>query len=193
MSYPQHPGQPHYQQGPYPPGHYPPPYGQPGGYGPPPAKPKTGLWVGLAFGLVILIALGITGFVAPGFFLSKDDKPAAGSPTAGSQGSPPPAQFPGVDQAAQGQANKLLQALNSQDSAGATALFCRNIDTLSTTGVQKATTGTDWVLENGSPREAGDIYFSFYGKVNGKNASLIADLTKENSPEWCFSTTTLTG
>lgn len=34
--------------------------------------------IGIVVGLVVLIALGVTGFVAPGFFLSKDNT-AAGS------------------------------------------------------------------------------------------------------------------
>ena len=51
------------------------------GFGGPPAPPekgKTGLLIGIVVGLVVLIALGVTGFVAPGFFLSKDNT-AAGS------------------------------------------------------------------------------------------------------------------
>ncbi|SNR68160.1 hypothetical protein SAMN06265360_114102 [Haloechinothrix alba] len=51
-----------------------------GGYGPgfagPPPKKRTGLWVGLGaggLGVLALAALLVTGFVAPGFFLSGDD------------------------------------------------------------------------------------------------------------------------
>jgi len=60
--------------------------GYPQGYGGPPAPPpksKTGLIIGIVIGLVVLIAFGVTGFVAPGFLLSKDD----GNNTA----APPPA------------------------------------------------------------------------------------------------------
>ena len=77
--YGQQPGQPGYTQ-PNPAydqggggGGYP-PTGQFPGYGaPPPGGGKKGLWIGITVGVVvILVALGITGFVAPGFFLGKD-------------------------------------------------------------------------------------------------------------------------
>ncbi|GAB3702316.1 hypothetical protein GCM10027598_00400 [Amycolatopsis oliviviridis] len=60
--------------------------GYPQGYGGPPAPPKkskTGLIIGIVIGVVVLIAFGVTGFVAPGFLLSKDE----GNNTA----APPPA------------------------------------------------------------------------------------------------------
>lgn len=74
MSYPQ-------QQPPYPP--------QP----PQPSKTKTGLIVGIVAAVVLIAALLITGFVAPGFFLS-DDSDATGAgdktaPAAPGQGAPP--------------------------------------------------------------------------------------------------------
>jgi hypothetical protein len=62
---PQYPGQ----------GQYPPPPQQPfPGFGGPPEKPKkrrTGLWAGIAVVIVLLIAFGVTGFLAPGFLLGK--------------------------------------------------------------------------------------------------------------------------
>ncbi|WP_242579093.1 Twin-arginine translocation protein TatA [Amycolatopsis sp. 195334CR] len=67
-------GQPGYDQYGQPTQQY---QGYPGGGdgfgGPPPKKSKTGLWAGIGVGVVVLVALGITGFVAPGFFLSKDE------------------------------------------------------------------------------------------------------------------------
>ncbi|GAA1969325.1 hypothetical protein [Amycolatopsis minnesotensis] len=75
-----YPGQPQgYPQGPGYPGH---------GYprGGPPKKSRTGLWAGLAAGVVVLVVLAITGFVAPGFFLGKD----SGTGQAGPE-TPPPA------------------------------------------------------------------------------------------------------
>lgn len=88
--FPQYGQQPGYGQGysqPYPQpgagggGGYP-PTGQFPGYGTPPpggGGGKKGLWIGLSVGLVVILAaLGITGFVAPGFFLGKDsEKPDA--------------------------------------------------------------------------------------------------------------------
>src|SRR5699024_12165884 len=54
----------------------PPPGGMPPGGMPPqpPKKSNTGLWVSLgSVGVLAVVALLITGFVAPGFFLSDDD------------------------------------------------------------------------------------------------------------------------
>ncbi|MEU8414106.1 peptidylprolyl isomerase [Amycolatopsis japonica] len=99
MSQPPQPGEPDGQApGPQPGQPYPQqPYQQQGWYGapqqPPPSSNKTALWVGLGvLGLVVVVAVvAITGFVAPGFFLSdsKGDSPVASSsssaPTSSSQ------------------------------------------------------------------------------------------------------------
>ncbi|MGB3439083.1 MAG: hypothetical protein WBA97_10065 [Actinophytocola sp.] len=78
MTYPQ---QPYGGQEPYP--GYGGPYG--GGYGappPPPPKKNTAAIVSVVAVVVVLLAgLGITGFVAPGFFRSDDDGTPVGSPT----------------------------------------------------------------------------------------------------------------
>lgn len=76
-----------------PPGLYPPvmpPY--PGGYptGPPPKK-NTGLIIGIVAAVVVaLAALGITGFVAPGFFLGDDGEQKAAPKTPSGDGLTPP-------------------------------------------------------------------------------------------------------
>jgi hypothetical protein len=84
MTYPQPPGgqNPHGWPGPPGAGHG--PSGQfpshqyggihGGGFGAPPPKNKTGVVVAIvAIGVLVLGGLGITGFVAPGFFLSAQD------------------------------------------------------------------------------------------------------------------------
>ncbi|MEC3977043.1 hypothetical protein [Amycolatopsis sp. H20-H5] len=84
----------------------------PGGYGqgfggPPPQPPKknkTGLIIGGAIALVVVIALGVTGFVAPGFFLSKDSTTTAAGPDATAQA--------------------IVDGLNKKDRAALTALKC---------------------------------------------------------------------
>ncbi|WP_037320484.1 protein translocase TatA [Amycolatopsis orientalis] len=67
--------------------------GYPQGHGGPPAPPpksKTGLIIGIVIGLVVLIAFGVTGFVAPGFLLSKDEgNNTAAPPPASSSGNAP--------------------------------------------------------------------------------------------------------
>lgn len=77
------------QQQPYPQQQQQPPYQQQGWYGapqqPPPSQNKTALWVGLGvLGLVVVVAVvAITGFVAPGFFLS--DSKSEGAVASSSQ------------------------------------------------------------------------------------------------------------
>lgn len=61
------------QQGPY--GGY---QQQTGPYGPPPQKNRAPLFATLLFVVALLAGLGITGFVAPGFFLSDDDGKSSG-------------------------------------------------------------------------------------------------------------------
>ncbi|MDT7804817.1 MAG: hypothetical protein QOI78_8250 [Actinomycetota bacterium] len=64
-------------------------YGQ--GFGGPPAPPKqskTGMWIAIGAVVVLVLAgLGITGFVAPGFFLSKDSNNTA-APASSSSSKP---------------------------------------------------------------------------------------------------------
>ncbi|MFI7673578.1 hypothetical protein [Actinophytocola sp. NPDC049390] len=61
------------------------PYGGFGGYGPPPSPPQkknTAAIVAVVAAVVVVLAgLGITGFVAPGFFLSDDDTKTGGGTT----------------------------------------------------------------------------------------------------------------
>lgn len=62
------------------------------GYGGPPAPPsksKTGLIIGIVIGVVVLIAFGVTGFVAPGFLLGKDEGNTAAPPPASSSSKAP--------------------------------------------------------------------------------------------------------
>ncbi|HET6503647.1 MAG TPA: hypothetical protein VFG87_23100 [Amycolatopsis sp.] len=79
-----------------------------GGYGAPPpgGGGKKGLWIGLSVGLVVILAaLGITGFWLPGFFLG-------GSGSSGS--------------GAQGVAQQLVDGINAHDKVKLTSLKCSN-------------------------------------------------------------------
>jgi hypothetical protein len=88
------------------------PYGQPygQGFGGPPAPPpksKTGLLIGIAIAAVVLIAVGVTGFVAPGFFLSKDNT-ATATPEKTAQ--------------------QIIDALNAKDTATLNSLKCADAE-----------------------------------------------------------------
>ncbi|WP_181774218.1 flagellar basal body-associated FliL family protein [Amycolatopsis pittospori] len=84
-------------------------YGQ--GFGGPPVPPKngkTGLLVGIAAAVVVLVTLGITGFVAPGFFLGDDKAEKAASP--------------------EGTAQAIVAGINAHDKTALTALKCGNAE-----------------------------------------------------------------
>ncbi|WP_410657955.1 hypothetical protein [Amycolatopsis sp. lyj-112] len=86
-----------------------PQYGQ--GFGGPPAPPnksKTGLLIGVAAAVVVLVVLGITGFVAPGFFLGDDKADAVASPEATAQA--------------------IVDGINAHDKAALTALKCADAE-----------------------------------------------------------------
>jgi len=131
------------------------PYGQPwdpngggqlAGWGappPPPQKSRTGVWIALVAVVVVLAAVGVTGFVAPGFFLSKSDN-ASGTGTVATSSVPAPSHvpssLPGVPTApssgggGNGEGAQVLKQfidkLNAGDDAGAIAMGCPASQTL---------------------------------------------------------------
>ncbi len=127
--------------------------GYPQGYGGPPAPPpksKTGLIIGIAIGVVLLIAFGVTGFVAPGFLLSKDEGTNTAAPPPASSSSKAPSSAPksspkssapksspkstesggtGSEGNPQGVQNlkDFLAKVSAGDKAGALALVCADM------------------------------------------------------------------
>ena len=102
------------------------PYGQqPYGYGPPPPPPKknTAVIVSLVAVIVVLLAgIGITGFVAPGFFLSEDDDPPVSPPTTTSSSAPEPGG--GAEDAL----TAVATALDSQDRDALEKIACADAE-----------------------------------------------------------------
>jgi hypothetical protein len=115
------------------------------GFGGPPAPPKkskTGMWVAIGAAVVVVLALvGITGFVAPGFFLSKDeDNTAAAAPSSSTSAKPTapkttakrpttPTTKPSASEGGGGADAKVvlqgfIDKLNAGDNNGAVALGC---------------------------------------------------------------------
>lgn len=125
MSYPSHPGpygqypggpNPQYGgQQPMPSG----PYGQPGGFGPPPPSGgnKAGVWIGVSIVVVALVAFAITAFVAPGFLVG-----GSKSQRAANHGTAEDFTVRGV--AAQDLGDKVAEALKTGKSAAVTPLLC---------------------------------------------------------------------
>ncbi|MFD2468328.1 hypothetical protein [Amycolatopsis silviterrae] len=170
------------QQGQYP--------GGPGGPGgQPPKGNKTGLWIGIAVAVVVVVALGITGFVAPGFFLSKDDKgttqaqPPAPAPSQSSDAPmPSDSSSPSTDSSedpgsggASGEAKQVidnfLAKLNAKDAAGATALACQGTESMSKRSIDE-TTGGDPQLSLGKVTQGSATTSArVTGSLSGKDAS----------------------
>ncbi|MEV0066986.1 MULTISPECIES: hypothetical protein [unclassified Amycolatopsis] len=185
------------------------PYG--GGYGggpQPPKNNKTGLWIGIAVAVVVVVALGITGFVAPGFFLSKD----SGSTAQTQNQVPPPAQssrpqlptgepsepglptdetdIPGTggggNTPAEGKqaVDAFVAKINAKDGAGATAMTCQGSEAFSKDSIDEATTGTPQ-LKVESYDGTATVTANLDGSLSGKdaNGSVIATSVGGN---WCI-------
>jgi hypothetical protein len=114
---------PGYQGGPQ---NYPPGYG-PQGFGPggPPRKRRTGLYVGIALAAALVVVLGITGFISPGFLVN--GKTTGGTAPAPSEPGPNESATPGAPRLAEAGAlaTKFLGYLNVNDQKSAAALGCR--------------------------------------------------------------------
>ncbi|NIH77841.1 hypothetical protein [Amycolatopsis viridis] len=175
-------GQPEYGQQPYGQTEYgQQPYGQPGygqqypgydpnypqtaqfGYGAPPpggGGSKKGLWIGLSVGLVVVLAaLGITGFWAPGFFLGSDDGPQA-------------------------TAQQLIDGIQKHDKAALTALKCANADG----DVQDTIDSVNEVesVRIGQVKQNGDsATVDFTGTASGEQGTGTATLARVNG-KWCW-------
>ena len=109
------------------------PYGGFGGYGPPPPPPRkknTAAIVAVVAAVVVLLAgLGITGFVAPGFFLSDDDTTAGGGTTTTSTPTTTSSEKPDTD-GAEDALTAVADGLDSQDAAALRDIACEDADAI---------------------------------------------------------------
>jgi hypothetical protein len=231
MTYPPQPGQPYGRQpDPYGQGGQPPSggfsqqgdpqypgqqYPQQGGYGQeyaqgfggpptPPKKDKTGLVIGIVVGLVVLIGVGVTGFVAPGFFLSTDNNagsagPVGGvpsssptsrssAPTSTSRSSAPTTSGRGTPTTGDGAAviQQFVDKINVKDKAGATSLVCSGSEASTSTYIDK-TTSSDSPAITATPTGSGNfINADVGGTYNGKEANGIV-LAHNTTGTFCIS------
>lgn len=170
-------GQPGYGQ-PYPGydqsggGGYPPTgqFGQYAGYGAPPpggGGSKKGLWIALSAGLVVIVALAVTGFWLPGFFLSKSDSDGA----------------EGADSTAQ----SLVAAINNHDKTALTLLKCPDADKSVTNAIDDVGSVKTATLA-GALTKVSET--SYTGKLNvtvnsGNSNEFVGTLANENG-KWCW-------
>ncbi|WP_329069178.1 hypothetical protein [Amycolatopsis sp. NBC_01480] len=181
-------------------------FGGPGGPGgPPPQKNKTALWVGIAVAVVLVVALGITGFVAPGFFLSKDSNtntaqnppsqqrlPGTSAPGLPTDESSPPtdqSQSPGTGGSGDSGEGKstveaFLAKINAKDAAGASSMVCQGSESFSKDSITESTAGTPQ-LKAGEYSGSAIVTATISGSVSGKdaNGSVIAS---SFDGKWCI-------
>lgn len=176
-------GQPAYGQ-PYPGydqsggGGYPPTgqFGQYGGYGAPPpggGGSKKGLWIALSAGAVVIVALAITGFWLPGFFLSSSES-AASAPDSTAQ--------------------SLVAAINNHDKTTLTALKCPDADSSVASAIDDVSSVKTIALA-GPLSKVSDA--SYTGTLNvtvdsGHSSQFVGTLANENG-KWCWQKLTRSG
>jgi len=187
---PQQPYGPPQAYGPQgPQGYGPPGYGPPGqvpppGYGgPPPRKSNPGLIVGIVSAVVVLAVLGITGFVAPGFFLS-DDGDSSASSGSGDNGSGGAA---GQDAGgAQAVADSLISALVSHDTNTLNQLGCPDISAGALELIEYSGDVSTAQL-SGEVRETGDRAEAPFtaSAFDGSTGNFVAILAKR-ADGWCW-------
>jgi hypothetical protein len=173
MSYPQ-------QQGPY--GQ--PQYGgyqQPGQYGggPPPKSNATAIALVIVL-VAVLAGVGITGFVAPGFFLGDDKESGEGGTGAGSRGAGAGSGSE-VDQFA----GELVSAANEQDKAALSGFKCAD----ATDGVDAAIDAIDQTdgAELSDTKEIAEDEYNLVISISyqGSSAPFSATVTKAENG-WCW-------
>lgn len=153
-------------------------YPQGGGFGPPPPKKKTGLWVGLSAGAVVVIAFVITAFVAPGFLLSDEEDGGGAGDGAGGTGAAAVAQ-------------QIIDGLNNKDTAALNKLTCSGADQDvseaigSVNDIEKATLGE--VKESGNTATAKAKVV-----VSGDEYDVVSELAK-NGGNWCWQNLSIGG
>lgn len=188
------------------------PWQQPRGYGlpgyPPPQPPKsdTGVIVALSILVVVLLAtLGITGFVAPGFFLGdKDEKQAGDRPPATSAAPPAPAEAPPATAPAEdeGQGGKdrideFWAALTDGDATGAKDQLCEQakrsyrpqVDDLVASGIESASPPS---VDTATERR---VKAFFFAHTTGPEVEMVDGwvTARFRDDEWCIESIDITG
>jgi hypothetical protein len=139
-----------------------PPTGQFPGYGAPPpgGAGKKGLWIGLTVGLVVILAaLGITGFWLPGFFLG------------------------GKSSGPQSTAQALVDAINRHDKAALTALKCADAKSDVSDVIDQVAVIHDAKL--GNVQVTGNQAHAAVTATGNNTATADAVLANENG-KWCW-------
>lgn len=155
-------GQPAFGQAGYP------AWGQPGGFaGPaeePPKKSKTGLWIGLSVAIVVILAaVGVTGFVVPGFFLATN---ASSTPHATLQA--------------------ITDGLNKHDQAALHATVCQDGNPQLGDAITKVDAVSDAKISSG-PTKVSDTEYSGVIDIKYNNSpDLVTTKLASENGKWCW-------
>jgi hypothetical protein len=161
-------------------------YGQYGGLGggPQPPKKNTGPIIAIvSIVVLILVGVGITGFVAPGFFLSDKKDSAGGTGTTTSS-----------DQAAGADAfiKKLVSAADDKDKSALEGMQCSD----ATESVKGATKDIDEIssaeLKDTDEKSSSEVVATLDIVVDGKNGDYEATVVKDGK-DWCWKDITASG
>lgn len=171
--------QPGYGQ--YPQGGYQQQFGQqgmPGGYpggpgGQPPKKGKTGLWVGLSAGAVVVIAFLITGLLAPGFLLGDDEDGESGGGGTANANDP------------KNVAQQIVNGINAHDRAALQALKCANADEDVDQAIQKIQYANNAKLRNVKNVKPDEAIALLDISIDGNQRKIFGRLLKEGG-KWCW-------
>lgn len=158
------------------PGQQPPPYGAPPPQ--PPKKSKTGLWIGLGAGAVVIIVLLITGFVAPGFFLGDDEEPGGSGGSGGTSASGP-----------EGMATQFIEAVNNDDRGTISGMTCSFLPQPSKQEIDRILNGEADIKQNGElvrAPESNGAAVTLGGTLDG--SEFTGSLVMTNQGGWCVST-----
>ncbi len=141
-------------------------YGQ--GFGGPPAPPKngkTGLLVGIAAAVVVLVTLGITGFVAPGFFLGDDKADKAAGPEVA--------------------ARAIVEGINAHDKTALTALKCGNAEKDIDQAIDQVGDVADARLSEFTKVSETEYTVAVTLSVDGRSRTAAGTLADEGG-KWCW-------
>lgn len=165
-----------------PPGYPPPGWQYPAAYSQPPPKRRAGLVVAIVAVVMLVVgALAITGFVAPGFFLSDDNEQAVDDPTPVDQ-----AQLEQAGGDPQALAEATVAALLAKDAAAVDRVLCPDA-TEDARGVKQILPMVQDVRLDGDVRVKSDTEASARITItaNGTTATLTQEL-RNSGGKWCW-------
>ncbi|MFC4857756.1 hypothetical protein [Actinophytocola glycyrrhizae] len=163
------------------------PYAGYGGYGapppPPPRKKNTAAIVAVVAAVVVVLAgLGITGFVAPGFFLSDDDTPTGGSPTT-TQPTTSSAE-PGTD-GAEEVLSAVADGLDTQDKDALSDVACTDAASVVEEAIDDADNVTGAELVDTEEIADDEVMGTLEVSVDDRTGEFAVTVTEVDG-EWCW-------